>query len=251
MNKEIKKKKLTISIPANIKSKNIDYKKNFNKTAFVVEKKSFRNKFKDKLISHDKPNKFSKLNQIEQTKPHKSGRFTKKSELRKIAEQRATKGIKKKESLDESKTKFSDKSKLHSQKREYKLTLSRALNEEDTPGRERSLASIRRARLKEKKNIYQNKNIEELQKVIRDVNIPKIITIQELSNRMAEQANNLIKHLLGMGVVATINHSIDSDTAEYLVKEFGHNPIRQTDVDKKYSKDKGVDKKNLETFGKF
>ena len=51
---------------------------------------------------------------------------------------------------------------------------------------------------------------------------------------MAEQASNLIKHLLGMGVVATINHSIDADTAEYLVKEFGHNPIRQTDVDIKY-----------------
>ena len=44
---------------------------------------------------------------------------------------------------------------------------------------------------------------------------------------MAEQASNIIKHLLGMGVVVTINHTIDADTAEYLVKEFGHNAIRE------------------------
>ena len=44
---------------------------------------------------------------------------------------------------------------------------------------------------------------------------------------MAEQSSSIIKHLLGMGVTATINHSIDSDTAEYLVKEFGHNPIKE------------------------
>ena len=50
------------------------------------------------------------------------------------------------------------------------------------------------------------------------MNIPDKITIQELSNRMAMQASNIIKHLLGMGVVATINHTIDADTAEYLVK---------------------------------
>ena len=44
---------------------------------------------------------------------------------------------------------------------------------------------------------------------------------------MAEQSSNIIKHLLGMGVTATINHTIDADTAEYLVKEFGHNPIQR------------------------
>ena len=44
---------------------------------------------------------------------------------------------------------------------------------------------------------------------------------------MAEQSSNIIKHLFGMGVTATINHSIDSDTAEYLVKEFGHNPYKR------------------------
>ena len=44
---------------------------------------------------------------------------------------------------------------------------------------------------------------------------------------MAEQSSNIIKHLLSMGVTATINHSINSDIAEYLVQEFGHNPIKE------------------------
>ena len=55
--------------------------------------------------------------------------------------------------------------------------------------------------------------------------IPEQITIQELSNRMAEKSNEIIKFLFNMKVVATINHNIDKDTAEYIVKEFGHKPI--------------------------
>ena len=98
-------------------------------------------------------------------------------------------------------------------------------------GRERSLASVRRARLKEKKNQdTENKKIE-TKKIVHEVNIPNKITIQELSNRMAMQASGIIKHLLGMGVVATINHTIDADTAEYLVKEFGNIPIREKKPD--------------------
>ena len=66
---------------------------------------------------------------------------------------------------------------------------------------------------------------KEFKKVIRDVKIPEQITIQELSNRMAEKSNDIIKFLFNMKVVATINHNIDKDTAEYIVKEFGHKPI--------------------------
>ena len=55
--------------------------------------------------------------------------------------------------------------------------------------------------------------------------IPEQITIQELSNRMAEKSSEIIKFLFNMKVVATINHNIDKDTAEYIVKEFGHKPI--------------------------
>ena len=98
-------------------------------------------------------------------------------------------------------------------------------------GRERSLASVRRARLKEKKSQDSEKTKIETKKIVHEVNIPDKITIQELSNRMALQASNIIKHLLGMGVVATINHTIDADTAEYLVKEFGNIPIREKKPD--------------------
>ena len=62
--------------------------------------------------------------------------------------------------------------------------------------------------------------LKEFKKVIRDVKIPNQITIQELSNRMAEKSNEIIKFLFNMKVVATINHNIDKDTAEYIVKEW-------------------------------
>ena len=84
---------------------------------------------------------------------------------------------------------------------------------------------MKRARLKEKKNKPDGDEKKEFKKVIRDVRIPEQITIQELSNRMAEKSSEIIKFLFNMKVVATINHNIDKDTAEYIVKEFGHKPI--------------------------
>ena len=77
------------------------------------------------------------------------------------------------------------------------------------------------------------------------MNIPDKITIQELSNRMAIQASGIIKHLLGMGVVATINHTIDADTAEYLVKEFGNIPIREKKPELNAQKLTSSENKNL------
>ena len=160
--------------------------------------------------------KFSELKKSTQQKPYrKEGEFHKKFEIRKIAQETATKRI----SDKESKAKLSNKSKTQNQKREYKLTLSRALNEEDSIGKERSLASIRRARLKEKKNLQQNK--EELKKVVRDVDIPKIITIQELANRMAEKTADVVKTLMKMGVMANATQSLEADTAEIVANELG------------------------------
>ena len=83
---------------------------------------------------------------------------------------------------------------------------------------------------------------KEFKKVIKDVKIPEQITIQELSNRMAEKSNDIIKFLLNMKVIATINHNIDKDTAEYIVKEFGHNPV----VEEKLSFEKSQIKEKLE-----
>ena len=86
------------------------------------------------------------------------------------------------------------------------------------------MASVKRARLKDKKKPEGDEK-KEFKKVIREVKIPEQVTIQELSNRMAEKSSDIIKFLFNMKVVATINHNIDKDTAEYIVKEFGHRPI--------------------------
>ena len=101
------------------------------------------------------------------------------------------------------------------------------MNVEEVEIKQRSLASVKRARLKEKKSENPDEK-KEITKVIKDVNVPEQITIQELSNRMAERSADVIKFLFNMKVVATINHIIDKDTAEYIVKEFGHNPIIET-----------------------
>ena len=105
------------------------------------------------------------------------------------------------------------------------MTVSRALNVEEIEIKQRSLASVKRARQKEKKSTLENEEKKEFKKIKRDVKIPDQITIQELSNRMAEKSSEIIKYLMNMKVMATINHSIDKDTAEFIVKEFGHNPI--------------------------
>ncbi len=165
-----------------------------------------------------------------------------------MAEERAAKRFKnvKEDSLQQKKTSLG-KDKSFASKREYKLTLSKALDDDALDGRERSLASVKRARLKEKKSQDSKKTNIETKKIVHEVNIPDKITIQELSNRMAMQANGIIKHLLGMGVVATINHTIDADTAEYLVKEFGNIPVREKKPDLNILKSEKKDDKNLKS----
>ena len=141
-------------------------------------------------------------------------------EKRKLAEQRATKRLKDEGNLKDKKIKLGTK------KREAKLTVSRALSDE-IEARERSLASVKRAREKENKNQNKDQRKENLKPVKRDINIPEAITVRELANRMAEQSSNVIKYLFSMGVTVTINQTLAADTAEFLVKEFGHNPIRE------------------------
>jgi translation initiation factor IF-2 len=125
------------------------------------------------------------------------------------------------EELYKGKKKVEKKTEL--KKRDYKLTLSRALSDEDEIERQRSFASVKRAREKQTKKIETQ---EDDLKIIRDVTIPSVITIQELANRMAEKSSAIIKYLLEKNVKVTVNHSIDADTAEFIVGEFGHNPIR-------------------------
>ncbi len=161
----------------------------------------------------------------------------KKNFARKFVEQQATKDFIKKESKPAGKSKLKLKSPVD--KRDFKLTVSRALNVEEIEIKQRSLASVKRARLKEKKIKPEGEEKKEFKKVIREVKIPQQITIQELSNRMAEKSSEVIKFLFNMKVVATINHNIDKDTAEYIVKEFGHIPILEEKFSKETQKIKG------------
>ena len=159
-------------------------------------------------------------------------------EKRKLAEQRATKRLK-----DDSPVK-DKKIKLGAKKREVKLTVSRALSDE-IEARERSLASVRRAREKENKNQNKEQNKDNIKPIKRDINIPEAITVRELANRMAEQSSNVVKYLFGMGVTVTINQTLAADTAEFLVKEFGHNPIREQKTDEIIQKIKASRTENL------
>jgi len=108
-----------------------------------------------------------------------------------------------------------------------KLTVTRALSGEDD-SRARSLAALRRAREKEKR---AHMAAGPAQKQVRDVVVPEAITVQELANRMAERGADLVKALFKMGMPVTLTQTIDQDTAELLVTEFGHNVKRVSDSD--------------------
>ncbi len=109
-----------------------------------------------------------------------------------------------------------------------KLTVTQALSDDESGGRQRSMASMRRRIERERRQAMQQ---QEQVKIIRDVVIPEIITVQELANRMAERAADVIKCLMKMGVMATITQSIDADTAELVTSEFGHRIKRVTEAD--------------------
>ncbi len=113
-------------------------------------------------------------------------------------------------------------------RRTGKITVTRALSD-DEGERMRSLASVRRARERERLRLHQGDS--EQVKVVREVVIPETITVQELSNRMAERGVDVIKALMRMGVMATINQVVDADTAELAVTEFGHRPRRVSEAD--------------------
>ena len=109
-------------------------------------------------------------------------------------------------------------------RRSGKMTISQALSEGD--GRQRSLASVRRQREKARMRESQPQV-----KQVRDVVIPDTITVQELANRMAERAADVVKELMKQGIMATVTQSIDAETAELVTLEFGHKVQRVSESD--------------------
>ncbi|MCD2323227.1 translation initiation factor IF-2 [Sphingomonas sp. IC-56] len=112
-----------------------------------------------------------------------------------------------------------------------KLTVTRALGGDDG-ARARSLAALKRARDKENRRHFGGPREPQV-KQVRDVVVPDAITVQELANRMAEKGADLVKALFKMGMPVTVNQTIDQDTAELLVTEFGHNiqRVSESDID--------------------
>jgi translation initiation factor IF-2 len=106
-----------------------------------------------------------------------------------------------------------------------RLTITNALDEEQ---RQRSLASLKRHRERQKKQIT---GPQSTQKIQREVVIPEIITIQELANRMAERGVDVIKYLMKDGAMHKITDVIDSDTAQLIAEEFGHSVRRVSEAD--------------------
>ena len=122
-------------------------------------------------------------------------------------------------------------------RRSGKLTVTKALNE-DEGRRARSLAALKRAREKERR-LQGGGSSKPREKQSRDVIVPEAITVQELANRMAEKGADLVKALFNMGMMVTVNQTIDQDTAELLVEEFGHRiqRVSESDVDLNTSED--------------
>ncbi|WP_023649169.1 translation initiation factor IF-2 [Candidatus Pelagibacter ubique] len=239
-----KKTKLTISGTAKKSFKNIELAKTQGKNSVVIEKQpsKFPSRGGSSRPGGFKPKTTSTFNRGAPVKPSfapKSPPITNDFDRRKLAEQRATKRLKGDNDNKDKKT-----LKAGTKKRELKLTVSRALSDE-IEARARSEASVKRARQKENKNLTKEEAQENLKPVKRDVNIPEAITVRELANRMAEQSSNVIKFLFGMGVTVTINQTLAADTAEYLVKEFGHNPVREEKAEEIIQKIKATRVENL------
>jgi len=111
-------------------------------------------------------------------------------------------------------------------RRAGKLTLNDALSGEG--GRTRSLAAMKR---KQEKARQKAMGFGKPEKQFRDVQLPESITVSELANRMAERAADVVKSLMKMGMMVTMNQAIDADTAELVIEEFGHKAVRVSDAD--------------------
>ncbi|MCF8484457.1 MAG: translation initiation factor IF-2 [Rhodobacteraceae bacterium] len=112
-------------------------------------------------------------------------------------------------------------------RRAGKLTLSAALDGEG--GRTRSLAAMKRKQEKARQKAMGFGQKPEKQ--VRDVQLPETIVVSELANRMAERAADVVKALMKMGMMVTMNQAIDADTAELVIEEFGHKAVRVSDAD--------------------
>ncbi|APZ52758.1 bacterial translation initiation factor 2 (bIF-2) [Salipiger abyssi] len=112
-------------------------------------------------------------------------------------------------------------------RRSGKLTLNQALGGEG--GRQKSMAAMKRKQERARQKAMGGQ--QQREKVVRDVQLPEAITVAELANRMAERVADVVKSLMQNGIMATQNQTIDADTAELIIEEFGHRVTRVSDAD--------------------
>ncbi|SDD67117.1 translation initiation factor IF-2 [Ruegeria marina] len=112
-------------------------------------------------------------------------------------------------------------------RRSGKLTLSQVTDGEG--GRQKSLAAMKRKQERARQKAMSGS--AEREKVIREVQLPEAIVVSELANRMAERVADVVKELMKMGMMVTQNQTIDADTAELIIEEFGHKVVRVSDAD--------------------
>ena len=132
--------------------------------------------------------------------------------------------------------------KVNTRRQTGKMTIQQAYEDEE---RQRSLASIRRAREKEKKSLEEKTTVDLNNKpIVREVKIPEFITVQDLANRMAARVAEVIKVLIKNDIAATATQTIDADTAELVVLEFGHKTKRVSEADIEIGLDASTEDKN-------
>ena len=183
------------------------------------------NKSPKQISENDKDTKLEDNNQVEK-------KVQKKFPLSNETKQNFGNNINEKDDALK-KAKFIKVPKSFENRRQGKLTISQALNDENE--KVRSLAAVRRAREKAKlrnlNNIENKETFDNKERKKKEIIIPDLIAVSELASRMAEKSSSLIKTLMKLGVMTTLNETIDGDTAELLVIELGHTPKRVSESD--------------------
>ena len=207
----------------------------FSKNEIIEQPKSTDSKLEGSItdVSKAKPDE-SKIDNAEVSKTTEEDKKTPKKTVAKNFNDPAISLEQKTSETERPKQpKFIKSPKSFENRRKGKLTISQALDDDNE--KVRSLAAIKRAREKAKlrsvSNIDNKDSFDSREKKKREIIIPDVITVYELASRLAEKSSNLIKELMKLGVMATINQTIDGDTAELLVIEFGHIPKRVSESD--------------------
>ena len=147
-----------------------------------------------------------------------------------VSDNRHSKKSMSKEEVFEQERKKITKRSFEPQRRNAKVSLHSVMGMSDDDDDDYGFGAPRR-RFKKKQPKPQQAPQQPQEKIVKEVVIPEIITVQELANRMAEKSAEVIKKLMSLGVMATINQPIDADTAQIVVEEFGHKVKRVADSD--------------------